>query len=102
MFVVLIGMFIYKRYIPVIDIPLISEFKSTTDTLLLDVRDYQTTWKEPIEGAMNIPYAYLNRFYKEIPHANIIIVASDPVEKNLTLRFLKKKGYQISGFMYER
>ncbi len=86
---------------PIVDIPLISEFKPTADTVLLDVRDYQTTFKQPIEGAMNIPYPYLNRFYKEIPQANIIIVATDTVEKNLTIRFLKKRGYQISGFMYE-
>ena len=75
-------MFIYKRYIPIVNIPLISDFTVTTDTLLLDVRDYQTTCKVPIEGAINIPYAYLNRYYQEIPLANIIIVATDAVEKN--------------------
>lgn len=99
--VVLMGMFIYKRYIPILNIPLISDFKPTTDTVLLDVRDYQTTFKEPIDGAINIPYAYLNRFYKEIPQTSIIIVATDTVEKNLAIRLLKKRGYQISGFMYE-
>lgn len=92
----------YKRYIPIVDTPLISEFTPTTDTVLLDLRDYQTTFKKPIEGAMNIPYAYLNRYYKEIPRGNIIIVATDTVEKNLAIRLLKNKGYQISGFMYEK
>lgn len=94
-------MFIYKRYIPIVNIPRIFDLKRTTDSVLLDVRDYQTTFKEPVEGAINIPYAYLNRFYKDIPQVNIIVVATDTVEKNLAVRFLKKKGYQISGFMYE-
>lgn len=96
---IIIGIFIYRRYIPIINIPLIPHFSATKDMVILDVRDYQTIDKDPVDGALNIPYPYLNRYYNEIPKGKIVIIATDSLEKNLAIRFLKKRGYKINGFM---
>jgi rhodanese-related sulfurtransferase len=64
---------------------------------VIDVRDYNDSYKEPISGAVNIPIAYLNRYYSEIPNVDLYIVASDKIEKNMGVRILRKKGFQIIG-----
>jgi rhodanese-related sulfurtransferase len=64
---------------------------------VIDVRDYNDSYKEPIPGAINIPIAYLNRHYPEIPNIDLYIVASDKIEKNMGVRILREKGFQIIG-----
>ncbi|MDP4084114.1 MAG: hypothetical protein Q8934_05800 [Bacillota bacterium] len=93
------GLFAYKRYIPVFGISAVLENKLENDSVLLDLRDYQTSYNKPIKGSINIPFAYLKRYYKEIPNKKILILASDTIEKNLAIRFLLRRGFSISGFM---
>ena len=91
--------FAYNRYLPVYGVSSVQSINRNEDAVLLDLRDYQTTSKEPIPGSINIPYAYLKRYNKEIPHKPLIIVASDSIEKNLAIRFLIKKRYKISRYL---
>jgi rhodanese-related sulfurtransferase len=90
--------FAYKRYVPVHGVSPIQSIISNEGAILLDLRDYQTTSKQPVSGSINIPYAYLKRYNKEIPNKPLIIVASDTIEKNLAIRFLIKRGFKILGY----
>jgi len=95
----LIVLFIYQRYVPVIGISPVQNFSDNGELLLLDLRDYQTSSHEVIPNSVNIPYAYLKRYYKEIPNKKLLIIASDSIEKNLAIRFLRKRHFSIKGFM---
>ncbi|WML60496.1 sulfurtransferase [Neobacillus sp. PS2-9] len=95
----LIILSIYQRYVPVIGISSVQNFTDHGELLLLDLRDYQTSSKKVIPNSINIPYAYLKRYYKEIPNKKLLIIASDSIEKNLAIRFLRKRQFSIHGFM---
>lgn len=95
----LVVFFVYQRYIPVSGVPAVAEHIKDKDMIILDIRDYQSTFNGPIEDSLNIPYPYLKRYYREIPKGNLIIVASDLIEKNLAIRFLLKRNFSISGFI---
>ncbi|MGG5254277.1 sulfurtransferase [Neobacillus sp. SM06] len=97
--VILISIDLFKRYVPVTGISDLTEERIHDSAVLLDLRDYQTTYKCPICHSVNIPFAYLKRYYREIPNKKVIVLASDTVEKNLAIRFLLKKKFQIEGFM---
>lgn len=47
---------------------------------------------------MNIPIAYLNRFCHELPNCDLIVLASNTLEKNIGVRLLSKKGFRVSGY----
>jgi rhodanese-related sulfurtransferase len=68
------------------------------DILLLDLRDYNEAAKMPVNGAYNLPLAYLKRHYGTIQHKDIVIMAPDLVSKNMGARFLKRKGFNILGY----
>lgn len=96
----LIGKDIYNRYVPVQGINAVVPDQIQEQVVLLDLRDYQTTYKCPICDSVNIPFAYLKRYYHEIPsNKKIVILATDAVEKNLAIRFLMRKNFKIQGFM---
>ncbi|AIE61115.1 putative membrane protein [Bacillus methanolicus MGA3] len=90
----------YKRYYPVKGVPCIEKENGLTDNhiTLLDIRDYNEIATGSVPNSMNIPYAYLKRFYQEIPHHKIHVIASDKLELNLGLRFLKRKGFEITSY----
>ncbi|MCL6573725.1 MAG: sulfurtransferase [Bacillus sp. (in: Bacteria)] len=96
---ILVCIFLYNRYFPVVGISALQSIDIHSDSVLLDLRDYQTTAKEQIPDAINIPYAYLNRYYLEIPNKKLLIIATDSIEKNLAIRFLKKRKFVILGFI---
>lgn len=96
-------LFLYKRYMPVWGISLLRELNNvmntTEDVIILDTRDYITSSKDTKASAYCIPLAYLNRHYVDLPsNKKIVVVASDYVESNLSIRFLRKKGFQVSGY----
>lgn len=64
----------------------------------LDVRDYQDASHKPVQGAFNLPYAYLKRHHNQISSYQVVVVASDPVLKNLSIRFLKGHGFKVVGY----
>lgn len=90
---------VYKRYFPVFGVQSnhIKDLK-LDDVSLLDVRDYNESDKKQINGATNIPIAYLERHSNEIPKSQIHLVASNFLEKNMGIRFLRKKGFKVVSY----
>jgi rhodanese-related sulfurtransferase len=91
---------ILQRYVPVYGVsPIDIEHELREDKVaLVDVRDYNTTANMSIDGDFHIPYAYLNRHYKDIQKKEVVLVVSDTLLLNLSVRFLRKKGYTIKGY----
>jgi rhodanese-related sulfurtransferase len=91
---------VYRRYYPVNWIPCVSKINNSKDNniIVLDIRDYTETSKNPVSSSLNIPYAYLKRFYKEIPNRPIHVIASDELERNLGLRFLLHRGFHVTSY----
>lgn len=65
---------------------------------IIDLRDYNLSIHSPIFEAINIPIAYLNRNFKDIPKDKIHVIASGSLEKNVGIRFLRYKGYKVVGY----
>lgn len=101
MFVLLIvfGYLIGIRNFPVIGLNYIDKKELDLTTLIkIDVRDYNESYKNPVKGAINVPVAYLKRYYFEIPSKDLIVVASNRLEKNVGVRFLRTKGFKVVGY----
>jgi rhodanese-related sulfurtransferase len=97
--IIVISLFIFRRYLPVIGL---NDRKWTdldiNNIKVIDVRDYNDSYKNPIPGAINIPIAYLNRYYNEIPDSDLHVIACDSIGKNVGVRFLRKKGFNVIGY----
>ena len=91
---------IFKRYYPVKGIPCIDQYKQRQDSqiVILDIRDFNEAPQRSDEASLHIPYAYLRRYYKKIPDKNIHLIAQDPLELNLGLRFLARKGFKVVSY----
>ncbi|WAA11017.1 rhodanese-like domain-containing protein [Fervidibacillus albus] len=91
---------VYKRYVPIkgVDFRDLESVDQKEELVLLDIRDYQEAYNDPIPGAVNIPFAYLKRFYREIPPRNIHVIASNCMEKNIGVRYLKKYGFTVQSY----
>lgn len=91
--------FIYMRYVPVRGVNCVSSFNPNVDSIIIvDVRDYNESYKDTILNAINIPVAYLNRYYRVIPSMKIHLIASSHLEKNISIRFLRKRGFKVIGY----
>ncbi len=67
------------------------------DIVILDLRDYNE--KGTLKNvAMQIPYAYLRRYYSEIPNQPLHVIAGNRLDLNLGVRFLLRKGYHVNSF----
>lgn len=86
----------FNRYIPVRNVPVVNAKEK--DAVFVDLRDYQDSAKDPVKGAINIPCGYLKRYMKEILDQQIVIIASNEVEKNFGARLLKKYGFKVKGY----
>lgn len=90
---------VYKRYFPVLGIHCEDALKvNLTNIEVIDVRDYNISYKDVIENSINIPVAYLERYCYEIPDKKVHIVASTRLEKNVAIRILRRKGFQVTGY----
>lgn len=101
MFVLLIvvGYLIAIRNFPIIGLNYIDKKELDLTTLIkIDVRDYNESYKNPVKGAINVPVAYLKRYYLEIPSKDLIVVASNRLDKNVGIRFLRTKGFNVVGY----
>ena len=93
-----ISIYLYKGYVPVLGVPCLKTVEHIkSESKVLDVRDYNYV-NETIPKAINIPVAYLQRNYKELKGESVIVVASSHLEKNISVRFLMKKGIKVSGY----
>lgn len=97
-FTVLIVYFLYMRYVPVRGIPCVDQKRLNQEVVKLDVRDYAISAKENIANSIPIPVAYLKRHHHQIPNRKIYVIASDTIEKNMGIRFLKQRKYKIAGY----
>lgn len=86
----------FNRYVPVRNVPAVDPKEK--DAVFVDLRDYQDSANNPFIGAINIPCGYLKRYMKEIPDQQIVIIASNEVEKNFGARLLKKYGFNVKGY----
>ena len=92
---------LYKRYFPVLGVkyyPL--EELDLSKLKILDVRDYNESYKDPIEGSLNIPFGYLKRNINEIPNRDLHLVVSSLLEKNVGARVLRQKGFRVVGYSF--
>lgn len=88
---------LYKRYVPIKNIPCKKDHDDST--IILDIRAYnEKRVKIDSDITLNIPYAYLERFNKEIPLVDLHVIASDKVEVNLGVRFLLGKGIKVKSY----
>jgi hypothetical protein len=93
-----IGYVLFERYFPVFSVAYIPREEIETKSTIIDLRDYNQSSKFSIPGAINIPVAYLNRFSTDIPNRKLYIIASNNLEKNVGIRLLRKKGFQVIGY----
>ena len=96
--VMILSIPIYNRYFPVKSIPCIKTGYKNQNTTILDIRDYHLSSKDHADEILKIPYSYLRRYNKKISNHKIHIIASDRVELNLGLRFLLRKGFDVSSY----
>ncbi|MCA0971288.1 sulfurtransferase [Halobacillus litoralis] len=95
--IIALAYFLY-RYMPVLGVKPLDIDEWTEDVVLLDARDYQTSSRDRVEGAYCIPLSYLNRHYQDLPDQEIVLIVRDQVEKNLSTRLLRKKGFHVVGY----
>ncbi|MFS8604239.1 sulfurtransferase [Priestia megaterium] len=81
----------YRRYYPVKRIQCMRELGRT----IVDIRHYHEVHDSK---GLVMPYAYLKRFYSEIPQGSVHVIAEDRVELNLGVRFLRKKDFQVRSY----
>jgi hypothetical protein len=94
---------LYLRYFPVRGVPCVSSLNQGADSIkMVDVRDYTQSYKDPIPGSTNIPVMYLNRNYRELSRMQVLVVASNRLEKNISIRFLRKKDINVVGYRLTR
>lgn len=97
--VVIFLVFNLSRYLPVWGVRCLQMLEiDENSTTIVDVRDYNQSYKDVTQAAINIPVAYLNRYFHEIPGKQIHVVAANPLEKNISIRFLRKKGYAVKSY----
>lgn len=97
--ILILGAVVYRRYYPVKGVQCVKNCKGIQDKLLcVDIRNYNERTEGENLNVMNIPYAYLKRFYSDIPDQHIHIIAQDKVELRLGIRFLRQKGYTVTSY----
>jgi rhodanese-related sulfurtransferase len=95
----IVAIIFYKRYFPVFGVHCINLNDLDLDKIkVIDLRDYNESYKNPIKGVLNIPIAYLKRNLKEIQKRELHLIVSSHLEKNIGIRCLRKKGYCVVGY----
>ncbi|PLT35147.1 sulfurtransferase [Bacillus sp. V5-8f] len=91
--------FAYTRHFPVkkVDCRKKEYIIKDDNIIMLDIRDYNEI-HDSDSRTLNIPYAYLRRFNNEISNGNIHVIAANQLELNLGVRFLRKKGFNVTSY----
>jgi hypothetical protein len=98
-FAAIVSSIFYRRYFPVLGVHCINLNDLNWDKIkVIDLRDYNESYKNPINGALNIPIAYLKRNFIEIPKGELHLIVSSPLEKNIGIRCLSKKVFCVVGY----
>lgn len=89
----------FMRYVPVVGVPELGEHDMKgTGVQVIDIRDYNESYQDLIPDALNIPVAYIPRYYTEVLRKDVLVVASNQLEKNIGIRLLRQKGFRIVGY----
>lgn len=90
---------LYKNFFPVFE-RCINPYnvECNEGTVMVDLRDFHSSAKYPIKGAVVLPFAYLKRYHDDLKGKKLYIVAPGLVDRNLSIRFLKNKGYEVLGY----
>ncbi|MEB1807341.1 MAG: rhodanese-like domain-containing protein [Bacillaceae bacterium] len=94
----LIFIWFYRRVVPVRGVKCTNPQHLKEGTKILDIRDYHIASHHPVTGAVNIPFAYIKRYFQPFIGSEVIIISNDVVAKNLCIRFLKQKGVHVTGY----
>lgn len=87
-----------KRYIPVLNVAYISlEQVRKMESVVVDVRNYTESHSDNTSGIMCIPYAYLKRYYHEIPNKPLHLIVHNKASE-FKCSFLRKKGFHIQSY----
>jgi rhodanese-related sulfurtransferase len=97
--ILLIIPLLYKRYVPVAGAKKISVIHEDCDVVFVDVRDFHEASHSPISSAVHIPLPYLERQHTDIPKKEVVVIVSDRILRNLSIRQLKKYGYDVKGYL---
>ena len=98
-FIIVAAIFLYRRYLPVYGVRRTHLKDLDLDKItVIDLRDYNVSYKNSIQGALNIPIAYLKRNSQEIPKRELHVIVSSLLEKNIGVRYLRKKGFAVVGY----
>ncbi|WP_070120376.1 rhodanese-like domain-containing protein [Bacillus marinisedimentorum] len=98
------GTALYKRYIPVKGTPCLDGLESCNrdeNMVLLDVRDFQESSADPVEGSLNIPLAYLKRYSSDIPNKRVVLIADSFILANMATRFLRLRKFNVAGVHFK-
>ncbi|MCR8925819.1 rhodanese-like domain-containing protein [Priestia megaterium] len=91
----------YKRYVPVQGIKKVTTVDCASTTIsYVDVRHFHEMKQNPCQKAIHIPLPYLERQHEEIPYKEVVVIVPDSISRNLSIRQLKKHGYQVKGYMF--
>lgn len=99
----LIIWFLYVRYFPVLDVKEIEAPKQIDENLsIVDVRDFnEVAMYNPELNTTHIPLSYIQRYYTDFHSKEIILIVSDNLGKNIGIRFLRRKGFKVRGYIKE-
>lgn len=90
---------LFKRYFPVCGVRYHDLNDLELDEIkIIDVRDFNESYKNPIKGAINLPLAYLKRNLNEIPDRKLHVVGSNKIDRNVAIRFFRQKGFHVNGY----
>ncbi|WP_142247912.1 rhodanese-like domain-containing protein [Alkalihalobacterium alkalinitrilicum] len=89
---------LYRRFVPVRGVKCTNLIHINEDIKILDIRDYNIASHQPITRAINIPFAYIKRYYHPFKGKKVVVISNDVVAKNLCIRFLKQKGVTVTGY----
>ncbi|NYE07550.1 hypothetical protein F4694_004361 [Bacillus niacini] len=91
----------YRGYFSVFGVHCINLNDLNLDKIkVIELRNYNESYKNPIKGALIIPIAYLKRNFIEIPKRELHLIVSSPLEKNIGVRCLRKKGFCVVGYTF--
>lgn len=88
----------YYRYAPV-RVKKLSDKELDDSHIIVDVRDYQDSYKSNCVQSLAIPCGYLKRYSHEIPKGRIVVIGSSTVECNVGIRQLKGLGFNVVGYI---
>ncbi|KOO46164.1 rhodanese-like domain-containing protein [Priestia koreensis] len=98
--VLLVIALFYQRYVPVQGVRKVDSVDCEQSGIsLVDVRHFNEITKQPCPSAIHIPLAYLERHHSDIPLREVVVIVNDRISRNLSVRRLKKLGFDVRGYM---